>query len=54
MGRARSEHYDVGALVALGHRRLSIVDVAHGAQPMASEDGALQIVYNGEVYNHPA
>jgi asparagine synthase (glutamine-hydrolysing) len=39
--------------VALGHRRLSIVDVAHGHQPMASDDGALQLVYNGEVFNHP-
>jgi len=39
--------------VALGHRRLSIVDLAHGQQPMASDDGNLQIVYNGEVYNHP-
>ncbi len=39
--------------VALGHRRLSIIDVAHGAQPMASDDGALQMIYNGEVYNHP-
>ena len=39
--------------IALGHRRLSIVDVAHGTQPMALEGGAVQIVYNGEVYNHP-
>ena len=47
------ERSDDGAMVALGHRRLSIVDLAHGAQPMASDDGALQLVYNGEVYNHP-
>jgi len=40
--------------VALGHRRLSIVDLAHGAQPMASDDARLQIVYNGEVFNHPS
>ena len=36
----------------LGHRRLSIVDVAGGRQPMANEDGSLHIVYNGEIYNH--
>lgn len=38
--------------VGLGHRRLSIVDVAHGAQPMFNDDRTLAIVYNGEVYNH--
>jgi asparagine synthase (glutamine-hydrolysing) len=48
-----TEAYDDGSAVGLGHRRLSIVDLAHGAQPMASDDGALQLVYNGEVYNHP-
>lgn len=38
--------------VGLGHRRLSIVDVAAGHQPMTNEDGKLHITYNGEIYNH--
>ncbi len=38
--------------IGFGHRRLSIVDVAHGAQPMANADETCVIIYNGEVYNH--
>jgi asparagine synthase (glutamine-hydrolysing) len=38
--------------VGLGHRRLSIVDVSRGHQPMTNEDETLHIVYNGEIYNH--
>jgi len=38
--------------IGLGHRRLSIVDVAAGHQPMTNEDGSLHIVFNGEIYNH--
>ncbi len=38
--------------VNLGHRRLSIVDLAAGKQPMTNEDGSVWIVYNGEVFNH--
>ena len=43
-------HIDRG--VALGHRRLSIIDPEHGAQPMASENGDVQLVFNGEIYNY--
>src|SRR5918993_1064791 len=38
--------------VGLGHRRLSIVDVAAGHQPMTNEDRSLHLTYNGEIYNH--
>src|SRR5688572_22143547 len=38
--------------VGLGHRRLSIIDVATGAQPLYNEDDSVVIVYNGEIYNY--
>ena len=38
--------------VGLAFRRLSIVDLATGHQPLSNEDGSLWIVYNGEIYNH--
>ncbi len=38
--------------VGLGHRRLSIIDLAGGHQPMSTADGRLTIVFNGEIYNH--
>ncbi|MFZ1932643.1 MAG: asparagine synthase (glutamine-hydrolyzing) [Thermoguttaceae bacterium] len=41
----------VAASVALGHRRLAIIDVACGQQPLSNEDGSIWIVFNGEVYN---
>lgn len=42
----------VAGPAALGHRRLSIIDVAGGRQPMGNEDENLQITFNGEIYNH--
>jgi asparagine synthase (glutamine-hydrolysing) len=38
--------------IGLAARRLSIIDLAHGRQPMPNEDGTVHIAYNGEVYNH--
>jgi asparagine synthase (glutamine-hydrolysing) len=38
--------------VALGHRRLSIIDLDSGHQPLGNEDGSIQIVFNGEIYNY--
>jgi asparagine synthase (glutamine-hydrolysing) len=37
--------------IGLGHRRLSIIDLGGGAQPIGNEDGSVQIVFNGEIYN---
>ena len=43
---------DEDAQVFLGHRRLSIVDIAAGSQPMTTVDDQLVITFNGEIYNH--
>ena len=44
----------IGDGVGLGHNRLAILDPVHGCQPMASEDGRIQVVFNGEIYNFRA
>ena len=38
--------------VGLAHRRLSIIDLEGGSQPLGNEDGSIQIVFNGEIYNY--
>jgi asparagine synthase (glutamine-hydrolysing) len=43
--------YFIGDGVGLGHRRLSIIDLSTGDQPLANEDGTVQVVFNGEIYN---
>ena len=48
VGTYRDDH------AALGFRRLSIVDLAGGHQPLANEDGTVWTVFNGEIYNFPA
>ncbi len=41
-----------GRGVGLCHLRLAIIDIAGGNQPMGNEDGAIQVVFNGEIYNY--
>ena len=47
------EGFYVDDWAALGHRRLSIIDLSSGRQPMSTEDGRYQIIFNGEIYNFP-
>ena len=42
----------IDGMVGLGHRRLSIIDLGGGHQPLSNEDGSLWIVFNGEIYNY--
>ena len=46
-------HVDATLQVFLGHRRLSVLDIEGGVQPMWNEDGSVGIVFNGEFYNAP-
>ncbi|MDE3108559.1 MAG: asparagine synthase (glutamine-hydrolyzing) [Acidobacteriota bacterium] len=46
------EGYYVSGPVGLGFRRLSIIDLEHGHQPVSNEDGTVQIIFNGEIYNY--
>ena len=49
-----AEGYFQRGPVYLGHRRLSVIDIASSLQPMSSADGRHTVVYNGEVYNYRA
>ena len=42
----------IGDGVAIGMRRLSIIDLSNGFQPISNEDGTVWIVFNGEIYNY--
>jgi asparagine synthase (glutamine-hydrolysing) len=46
------EGHFVGEGAALGMRRLSVIDVTGGSQPISNEDGTVHVVFNGEIYNH--
>jgi asparagine synthase (glutamine-hydrolysing) len=48
------EGFYVGEGVGLGMRRLSIIDLDAGRQPIANEDGSVRVVFNGEIYNYRA
>jgi asparagine synthase (glutamine-hydrolysing) len=46
------EGFYINGNAGLGHRRLSIIDLSSGKQPIGNEDGSCQIVFNGEIYNY--
>lgn len=45
-------HYYIDDGIALGFRRLSIIDLEGGRQPILNEDGSLVLLFNGEIYNY--
>ena len=47
-GRSENGSHEIG----FGHRRLSIIDIQGGTQPMASRDGKISLIFNGEIYNY--
>ena len=48
----RNSVHRLGSSVLLGHTRLSIIDLARGAQPIANEDNSVWVVFDGEIYNY--
>ena len=46
------QYVEANGKVALGHKRLSILDLTHGQQPMTDHDQIFTLVFNGEIYNH--
>lgn len=46
-------HTDPHAAVSIGARRLAVMDIDGGHQPLSNEDGSVWVAYNGETYNHP-
>src|SRR4029453_12440014 len=49
-----SDGFYIGETIGLAMRRLAIIDVAGGQQPMTNEDGSVHLVFNGEIYNFRA
>ncbi len=47
-----AEGFHIDGECALGHRRLAVIDLATGDQPMSNEDGTLWVIFNGEIYNY--
>ena len=49
-----ADGFYTGPGIGLAHRRLSIIDLSTGDQPLANEDGTIWVIFNGEIYNFAA